>query len=51
MLLDRGAEIIVLASCMTKGNPIGFPCPHIHTIKESLKKRIGDRAAILEWSH
>lgn len=51
MLLDRGAEIIVFASCMTKGNPIGFPCPHFNTIKESLKKRIGDKAAILEWTH
>ncbi len=51
MMVDRGAEIIIFASCMTKGNPIGFPCPHIQAIKESVKKRIGDKTVIFEWTH
>ena len=38
MLVGRGAEIIALASCMRKGNPIGFPCPHFQTIKEAVEK-------------
>ena len=25
---ERGAQAIVLASCISKGNPIDFPCPH-----------------------
>jgi len=28
LMVERGAEAIVLASCISKGNPIGFPCPH-----------------------
>jgi predicted metal-binding protein len=41
MLVGRGAEIIALASCMRKGNPIGFPCPHFQTIKEAVEKKCG----------
>lgn len=26
-LMDRGAQAIALATCITKGNPDGFPCP------------------------
>ena len=26
-MVKRGADTIALASCITKGNPIGFPCP------------------------
>ena len=26
-LVERGADTIVFASCIQKGNPIGYPCP------------------------
>ena len=51
MLVDRGAEIIALASCMRKGNPIGFPCPHFQTIKEAVEKKVGPSIKIIDWTH
>jgi predicted metal-binding protein len=51
MLVDRGAEIIALASCMKKGNPIGFPCPHFQTIKEAVEKKVGPSVKVIDWTH
>jgi len=28
LMVERGADAIVFASCISIGNPIGFPCPH-----------------------
>ena len=42
MLVDRGAEAIALASCITKGNPIGFPCPHREMMLGSITKKVGE---------
>ena len=51
MLVERGAEIIAFASCMRKGNPIGFPCPHFQTIKEAVEKKVGSSVKIIDWTH
>jgi len=51
MLVERGAEIIAFASCMKKGNPIGFPCPHFQTIKEAVEKKVGPSIKIIDWTH
>ena len=51
MMVDRGAKIIVFASCISKGNPVNFPCPYFEKMKECVKKRIGDEIKILEWTH
>ena len=51
MMVDRGAEIIVFASCMSKGNPIGFPCPHFANIRDAVMKKIGPDIQIIEWTH
>ncbi len=51
MMVKRGADTIVLASCMTKGNPVGFPCPHIDKIKEAVGKRIGKEIQLMEYTH
>ena len=50
MLIEKGAEVIALASCIGKGTPIGFPCPHFEQIKNSLRKQIKD-IKLLEWTH
>ena len=50
-LVQRGAEVIALASCITKGNPINYPCPHAQTIKEAIKKNIGEDIIILDYTH
>ena len=51
MMVDRGAEAIAFASCISKGNPIGFPCPHFEMIKTSMKQKLGEGIKIIEWTH
>ena len=51
MLVDRGAEAIVFASCMRKGNPIGFPCPQFSNIKAAVEKKLGQEIKIIDWTH
>jgi len=51
MMVDRGAEAICLVSCLQKGNPIGFPCPHYTEIRDAIRKKIGTEVKLFEWSH
>lgn len=51
IMVERGAEAIVFASCISKGNPIGFPCPHFENMKDSIKQKLGDSVRIIEWTH
>ncbi|MBN1195705.1 MAG: CGGC domain-containing protein [Methanomicrobiaceae archaeon] len=51
MLIDKGAEAIVLSSCMSKGNPIGYPCPHFANIRDAVMKVVGPDIPIIEWTH
>ena len=39
LMINKGANVIVLASCISKGNPIGYPCPFFEKIKEEIKKQ------------
>ena len=50
-MVKRGADAIVLASCITKGNPIGFACPHAEQMKAAIKKRLGDEITIIDYTH
>ncbi|WP_462273154.1 CGGC domain-containing protein [Methanohalophilus sp.] len=50
-MVKRGADTIVLASCITKGNPIGMPCPHAEKIKEGLIKNLDNTVQILDYTH
>ena len=51
MMVDRGAEVIVFASCISKGNPINFPCPPFVEMRDSVSKKIGSEIKIIEWTH
>ena len=51
MLVDRGAEAVVFASCMKKGNPIDFPCPHFSTIKAAVEKQLRPEIKVIDWTH
>ena len=51
MMVERGAQIIVFASCMSKGNPIGFPCPHFTKIKEAIEKELSPDIEIIDYTH
>lgn len=50
-MVERGAEAIALASCIRKGNPISFPCPHAAQMEEAIRKKVGEKAKILDYSH
>jgi predicted metal-binding protein len=51
ILVDRGAEAIVFASCIAKGNPIGIPCPHFTMMKEAVEKKVGQKIKVIDWTH
>ncbi len=50
-MVKRGADTIVLASCITKGNPIGFACPHAEQMKNAIRKKLGDSIRIIDYTH
>ena len=51
LMVDRGASVIALASCIFRGTPIGFACPHREIIKESIKKGVGESVTVLDYTH
>lgn len=51
MLVDRGAEAVALASCICKGNPISFPCPHHETMIAAIRKKLGDGVPVLDHTY
>jgi predicted metal-binding protein len=50
-MVKRGADTIVFASCIFKGTPIGFPCPHAQTMKDAIIKKLGDKIQIIDYTH
>jgi predicted metal-binding protein len=50
-MVRRGADTIVFASCITKGNPIGFACPHVEKMKAAVIEKIGEDIGILDYTH
>lgn len=50
-MVDRGAEVIALGSCISRGNPIDFPCPHLAQMKASIIKRVGPGIEVLDYTH
>lgn len=50
MLVDRGAEVVALSSCIGKGTPIGFPCPNREQMAKAIRAKIGD-VPLLEFTH
>ncbi|MBI9109709.1 CGGC domain-containing protein [Maridesulfovibrio ferrireducens] len=51
MMVDRGAEIIAFASCISKGNPIGYACPFFEEIKSAVIRKVGPEIEILDYTH
>ena len=50
-MVKRGADTIVLASCIFKGTPIGYPCPHAQAMKNAIAKKLGDSVKIIDYTH
>lgn len=51
MMVERDAEAIALASCIVKGTPIGFACPHAQVLVEAVRRRVGPDIPILDYTH
>ena len=51
MLREQGAEVIVLASCITKGTPLGFPCPNRHMMQKAIQQTLGEALPIVDYTH
>ncbi len=51
LLIDKGAEAIVFASCISKGVPIDYPCPHYDKMREVITKKIGSDIEIIGYTH
>lgn len=51
MLVERGADTLVFASCIQKGNPIGYPSPFAKKMKELIQKDLGDTVSYLDYTH
>jgi len=49
MMIEKGAAIIAMASCIKNGNLIGYACPHFETMRGTLKKLIIDKVQLLDW--
>ena len=50
-MVKRGADIIVLASCISRGVPIGYACPHAETMKNAINKKLGEPIKIIDYTH
>ena len=50
-MVDSGADTIVLASCITKGNPIGFACPQAEKMKSAIENKVGNTIRIIDYTH
>ena len=51
MLAKRGAKAVFLASCIAKGTPIGFPCPHREMMEKAIKNKIGEDIPVIMGTH
>ncbi|MPN54708.1 hypothetical protein SDC9_202385 [bioreactor metagenome] len=50
-LFQRGADTIVFASCIQKGNPIGYPCPFAKKMKEIIAKDLPESIKFIDYTH
>ena len=50
-MVKRGADTIVFASCIQKGTPVGFPCPHAEQMKAAIVNRLGKEIRIVDYTH
>lgn len=50
-MVNNGCDTIVLSSCITKGSPLSFPCPHAEQMIQAIQKRVGNGITVLTYSH
>jgi predicted metal-binding protein len=50
-MVKRGASAIVFASCIKRGTPIGFACPHAQVMMDAVAKKVGPEIRIFDYTH
>ena len=50
-MVRRGADTICFTTCISKGTPIGFPCPFAKKMMDTVAKDLGENIRILDHSH
>ena len=50
-LVKRGADTIVFASCIQKGNPIGYPCPFAKKMKSLIEEDLPKEIKYIDYTH
>jgi predicted metal-binding protein len=50
-LVKRGADTIVFASCITRGTPIGYPCPFAKKMQEIVQNDLDEKIRYLDHTH
>lgn len=50
-MVRRGADTIALASCITLGTPIGYPCPFARKMRTAIEQNIDEPITILDYTH
>lgn len=50
-MVKRGADTIVIASCISKGTPIGFACPFAKKMKDVIRAAVGESVRIIDYTH
>jgi predicted metal-binding protein len=50
-LEEHGAEMIFFGSCMVRGLPWDYPCPHWSRIKASLTIHLAPTTRLCDWTH
>ena len=51
MLIDQGADTIAFASCITKGTPIGYPCPFAKRMQELVAENVDETIRFITYTH
>lgn len=50
-MVRRGADTIAIASCITLGTPLNFPCPFGRKIVDIVKAAVGEDVRVLAYTH
>ncbi len=50
-MVTRGADTIVFASCIQRGNPIGYSCPFALKMQETVKKNLPEDIRFINYTH
>jgi predicted metal-binding protein len=50
-MVKRGADTIVLTTCITKMSPLGSPCPNAEKMIAEIEKKVGESIRIIDHTH